>query len=393
MKRPACIVFLAVFCAALFAFPLRTLFGPHAGVSFYEQRSLAPLPSPTVEALWTGSFFSDAETALSDHAAWRDTLLGLDTRLNLALGRVKVNNLVVNADVLLDCYGFSRWDLGYLAGQAETAAGNYAQLQSAVQACGGYFCYLGLPQQSTYFADRYPSYMDSRLWHTTAIREAFGAAMDRAGVPFVSMYPLYQAQGMPEEDYFATDHHYTYAGAFAAAQALMERIDRDTGLAAAVPERADFTFTRLPNPFLGSANRKLYGLRKNADFLEIAVPKVPVPFTREDNGAAAAPAVFALPATDREDVTYSVYMGGDVGETVLKTHRPDLPSLLIYGDSFTNPLETLLYPSFNETRSLDFRYYTGMSLQEYIRAYRPDVVVCVRDESVYLSSDGNGTTG
>ena len=88
-----------------------------------------------------------------------------------------------------------------------------------------------------------------------------------------------------------------------------------------------------------------------------------------------------------------MYMGGDFGETILETNRPELPSILIYGDSFTNPVEALLWPNFNETRSLDFRYYTGKTLTEYITEYKPDYVICIRDESTYLNDVGNGVTG
>ena len=41
-------------------------------------------------------------------------------------------------------------------------------------------------------------------------------------------------------------------------------------------------------------------------------------------------------------------------------------------------------------RSLDLRYYTEKTLSEYIREYRPDVVLCIRDDLNYLSTEGNG---
>lgn len=94
-------------------------------------------------------------------------------------------------------------------------------------------------------------------------------------------------------------------------------------------------------------------------------------------------------------------MGGDFGETVLKTDRPELPDALIFGDSFTNALETLLYASFDETRILDLRHYTDMSLKEYVDTYRPDVVLCIQNDTFYYTAGGNqrrvggmsGTTG
>ena len=80
----------------------------------------------------------------------------------------------------------------------------------------------------------------------------------------------------------------------------------------------------------------------------------------------------------------------DKAETILRTDRPELPNLLIFGDSFTNPLETLFYTGFNETRSLDLRYYDQKGILEYLEEYRPDVVICIRDDTAYLSTEGNG---
>ena len=62
---------------------------------------------------------------------------------------------------------------------------------------------------------------------------------------------------------------------------------------------------------------------------------------------------------------------------------------MIFGDSFTNALETLLYASFNETRVLDLRQYDEMSLRDYIGQYRPDVVLCVQNDTFYYLSGGN----
>ena len=84
-------------------------------------------------------------------------------------------------------------------------------------------------------------------------------------------------------------------------------------------------------------------------------------------------------------------MGGDMGETIVQTGRPELGKILIVGDSFTNAFETLCYRSFGEMRSLDFRHYSETSLTEYIRDYQPDVVLVMRDDLTCLNTGGNGT--
>lgn len=163
------------------------------------------------------------------------------------------------------------------------------------------------------------------------------------------------------------------------------------GCALRIPEEGtDVTFSALPNPYMGSRTRKLLGLRGNDEKLLTASFAEDIPFTRFDNGAAAEATVYALPGSDAEPLTYGLYMGGDIAETVIRTDRPELPNALIFGDSFTNPVECLAYYSFNELRSVDLRHYTVQSLSDYIAAYQPDVVLCVRDYQSLLLREFNG---
>ena len=105
-----------------------------------------------------------------------------------------------------------------------------------------------------------------------------------------------------------------------------------------------------------------------------------------------APVLFLTAKAEGEDeraIVYTDYMGGDIAETVIRTDRPELPNALIFGDSFTNPVECLAYYSFNELRSVDLRHYTAQSLSDYIAAYQPDVL-CVRDYQSLLLREFNG---
>lgn len=58
-------------------------------------------------------------------------------------------------------------------------------------------------------------------------------------------------------------------------------------------------------------------------------------------------------------------MGGDITETILDTNRPELPPVLIFGDSFP-PLEILFYTAFDETRSLGLHCCMKQSFLDYI---------------------------
>lgn len=363
-----------------------------AEVQYYEQRNPAALPAPTVDTLLDGSFFTAVESAVTDRLAVRTAAIRSYFAAHMALDRPVVGDSVVNADVLLGENSYARWDDAPLYDEARDIAADYADLANFVEEQGGWFCYVGLPLQTFYYTDKYPNYLENREWHLTALRDAFSTAKEAENVPFIEMNSVFRSLTGEEAVYPETDHHYTCYGAYVTAQSVAARIREETGLAVTIPTQEELDWETLPNPFLGSRNRKLYGLWDSSDRADIASPREEIPFRRWDNGVEVETSVFTLPATETEAVTYSIYMGGDIGETVIRTDRPDLPRVLIYGDSFTNLLETLLYAGFDEMRSLDYRYYSGQSLREYIADYQPDVVLCVRDEASYFSRGENGRT-
>ena len=93
------------------------------------------------------------------------------------------------------------------------------------------------------------------------------------------------------------------------------------------------TIEPIERPFLGSRSRKLLGEYPTNDKLYRFTLGTPVPFTREDNGKPVASTV----VNENFNNVYDYYMGGDIGETIIKTNRPGLPRVLVIGDSFTNP--------------------------------------------------------
>lgn len=390
-KRLANALFLLVFFGAMLAFPLGTFLAPKVSFSPYENRQLAHRPEISLERVINGALFRDLDTFLSDRLVWRTQLLALNAWVDYRLmGRPVINDQVLAGDVLVPYQGFSRWDLGYIREQSQAMGDQLKSLNEQITGYGGYFLYLGIPEQFSYFRDRYPDYMDNRAWVLEPIAEEFRAALAERGVPFLDAMTVYDSLGHPDEFYSKIDHHYTYAGMLAAYEALMERINADAGLDLHYVKGNDLTLTALPNPYLGSRSRRLFDLWKSDEAVVIGTLNSLIPFTRIDNGSEVPATLYDLPDSDDKPIGFTTYMGGDISETIIRTDRPELPNALIFGDSFTDPLETVFWTSFNETRSLDLRGYTAKTLSEYIEEYHPDVVICVRDDTMYTSFDGNG---
>lgn len=390
MKRTAQLFFVLCFCAFLSGTAALTLLLPKAESSYYENRSLARVPALTAESFLSGDIFGQWETYLTDHAPFRSYLLKLQTFLQLnVLRQPVVSDVMTDSDVLLGSHSYNDWDTAYLTHSAGACAAGIGQWAEAAAAYGGQLYYAGLPEQTAYFVDRYPPYWRSRQWLYEPTEAAMEAAFAAADIPYLSLCRQFRAMGCPRELYFASDHHYTVRGALLTAQELLRGINSRQGLDLAVPAEEDLVFTTLPNPFLGSRNRKLFGYRPMGDTLTLAAYRDAPPFRRFDNGAETAAELFLLPETAEEAVSYAVFMGGDTGETVIDTGRRELPDVLLIGESYTNALETLLYASFGTLRSIDPRYYEG-SIAGYIAKHRPEVVIVLRDNTSYFTALSGG---
>ena len=117
---------------------------------FYENRRLAVFPVPSVETVLDGTFFSNVETYISDHFAYRVPLLRLNVRKELALHNPVVSNTVIAGDTLLPYHGRPRTD--YDHENMQTVLDALSQVSAACETVGAKFVYLSIPEQSSAFA-------------------------------------------------------------------------------------------------------------------------------------------------------------------------------------------------------------------------------------------------
>lgn len=391
-KKIANIVLVLAFAGFLAAAMVITLGKPQGGWSYYENRTLAQMEELTPQTLWDGTFANSVEPTLQDHAAGRNTLLKLSAWMDMELFHRPVVNQVIPAEgMLLSWNPYETPDPELIQQQADAMAGQLGELRDVVESCGGKFYYVAVPGQYTYFEETHPDFLNNRATYTDLEIPAFQQAMEDQGVTLIEMGEILAQQGNPPEYYSTVDYHYTFGGAYATYLAILERINQDFDHSLAVLDEDSLVRETLPNPYLGSRARKVFGLWETDEKLEIGLPSQPIPFSRTDNGQEVPATVYTLPGNDTDEVAYAAYMGGDIAETVIDTGRDELPSLLIYGDSFTNPVEGLMYYSFDEMRTIDLRHYKDMTLADYIALYQPDVVVGIRDYESLLSTDYNGS--
>lgn len=382
-------LFLALFGLALAAVPAFTLARPEKKISYYENRALAEKPELTGENVRTGKYFSGWDTWLSDHIVGRNTILKSYARIQRALPKVEANNIIeTDSGALLIMASPEDYDPEEQKEIMDKKTGELKALAGHVQDYGGLFCYVGVPGQRYVYYDEYPEYLSiGRSLVDYCEGRVFDALANTDAVA-VNMREVFDATGDAKRYYSALDNHYNYDGVLLTYRTLMKAINERLDTPLKVYEDRDLVFHTEEQEFFGSYSRRICNLQARKEHLVWAEPKEPVPFTREDGHVRVSANTFEQP--DPAVSTYAGYMGGDIGETVIRTGRDDLPSILVFGDSFTNPLEGLLYASCGEFRSLDFRHYDSMTLYEYIDLYQPDIVIAVRDNMSYNQFEGNG---
>lgn len=389
-KKTGSILFIVFFCIVIASIPLLTITKKEVTVySIFENRNLAELPAFSLSSVLEGTYFPAMDTYFKDHIYGRTKLLtGHVYFEKYVLKKPVVNTIYETENHILLPY-FRDAKTSDIAENTKEAGRRLENLNALIKSYGGTFIYVGIPEQYSVFRDQYPDYLKNNDAWLTSIESSFFNELTKRDISYVNMSPYFRNADDRLQFYLKTDHHYSLTGAYQTYKHTMEKLSELTARELFILDSSDFDYVTLENDFYGSRNRRLYNL---SDFEKIDIYTLhePIHFTRSDNGIMSDPRLFYPGENPKEPVTYNIYMNGDKAETIIKTNRTSLPDALIFGDSFSNALETFLYTSFDELRSLDLRHYDEMSLPEYILEYKPDFVVCVRDDNSYLLMDGNG---
>lgn len=372
------------FLLVIFLVPIITKIIPPKDTSHFENRALKTPPVFSTSALLEGKYLPEWEEYFSDHIALRDEMIYAYTYLNAnILKKTVVNNIVITKNALLPFNSLSDVNEKQIQDDAIRMAEKISKLNDFITSNGGVFCFIGIPEQSSMLRNEYPIFLENADKKLTVTENAFFSALSDKGIKHINMMDTFK-----NDDYFkyysVTDHHYNIHGAFKTYERIIDELELDNAL-----QKSDFNYYEYPNNFYGSRARIIYKAYNMPDKLGIYTPKKEIEFTRIDSGTQVN-WLFYQPQNEKEDITYNVYMGWDSAETYVYTKRPELPRILIFGDSFTNPLETILYTASDTMLSVDLRH-NKKSIYEYIEEFKPDIVLLVRDDTCYTSFDGNGS--
>ena len=384
MRKQSNYMLIILFLMFIFTIPILTVKNRNTETSNIENRTLAEKPVMTKASLLSGEYFNDFEEYFSDHIIGRNTWIKSHTAINMDILRKKnINDIVLaKEDILLPYFTEellenSKKNLKNLPVMID----KLKLLDQTTKDYGGEFMFVGVPSQSSFFEDKYLDYMKPPKDYFKENEKRFFGGLDKEGIGYTNMYDVFMEDYNPDY-YFKTDHHFSFLGAFRTYQEIIKNLDMN-------PLRLDeMNFKTLDKPILGSRNRQIYFLKDTNERMQIGYPKEEIEYKKTTNGEDS-PKLYFVDQDERPNYG-EVYMGGDKSEIVIETDRPELKSVLIFGDSFTNALEPLLYYHFDETRILDLRHFKEMDISEYIKDHKPDIVLMVRDDLNYGNLEGNG---
>lgn len=369
-----------IFLLIIFSTPLTLIFSQKSEISNFENRTLATIPNISKSTVLDRNFIIGFEDYISDHFPNRDAFLVINIKKDFALNKPMINDIIISNDVLLPY--FSGFDTTYSNENFDKMATTLKNFNEFCNENEIEFLYVGIPEQSSAFKLYYPEYFNNSMYVSSNLSSDFFNMLSDNSIDFINMSQIFSDN--PYKYYSSTDHHFNFFGAYETYLGIANFINNNYFKI----DIFDNILVKESNiNFLGSRNRKLFGLFDTNDKLydyDLSIFS-DINFTRYDNKTLVESTVF-----DSSNSTYNYYMGGDKAETIISTNRDELKDLLIIGDSFTNPIETLIYTAFNETRSLDLRYNTEIDLRNYIIDFSPDVIIYIRDDISFINNDGNG---
>ena len=339
------ILTVVLFCGFLGIMLLCYLLMPKKDFSETEKRHLAEPPKVTWSRVSSGQWGDDAETYMADHIPGRNFFVGLNAYFELFTGRQAGKDIWVSGDRLVEAPVSLNEDII----RKNTSAINSlaAKLQQPVNL---------MIVPSAGWALGMEEYQDA------AIIDAIYALV---GEPVHTLDMVSLFANRPDL-YFKTDHHWNSAGAYAAYEACMAALGRDSVGA------ENFTKENY-GLFQGSTYSRSALWLTPGEELELWTSNTPLTVTNGESQEVHQ-GVFYWERLDEAD-KYTVFLDGN--HSIVRIQNPNAEGkLLVIRDSYSNSLGCFLAESYGEVVLLDLRYYKQAVSTLVAQEGFDDILVC-----------------
>lgn len=328
----------------IFIFSMATLFFalPKEEYSSSEKRYLKTFPTLTVDTFFSGDFGTEFEQYLSDHTAFRNFYVGLNSYYNLALGNPLSN-------------GIYHCDDGYLVNdppETDRLGINIDVMSEFANSVDIPATVLLAPSTGYVANDVLPN--SHIIYHDDELFKDVAETLSNNGVAFVDVREDFKnAHANGTQVYYKTDHHWTSEGAYLAYTALADEL----GFTANTKDKYEIT---THSGFYGTTySSSGYWFTKPDDIQVWDCINHSTDVSITDNGVTKHYKSMFFEDHLNEDDKYPVFLDGNHPYTVIKNGSMKLQGdkLLVIKDSFAHSLVPFLVDHYEEIVMVDMRYY------------------------------------
>ncbi|MCC8106477.1 MAG: hypothetical protein LIO99_10840 [Clostridiales bacterium] len=347
-KQSFCMTIL--FCVLIFGFGAVTLITPDTDYSETENRTLAQMPSFSLETLLDGSFEADYEEYLTDQFVYRDGWIALKTGVERAALRTQINDIYfAKEDYLIEAHTGT-----FIADQAaenieilSQFVGNYADRFGAE-----HMTVMIIPNAVDILRDKLPAFAspyDEEEYLSEIKASVSGSTAAADGTVWFDAGEVLQKHS-DEEIYYRTDHHWTTLGAFYVYQAWAEACGY------VIPDLDTYEIETVTEEFEGTIQSKL-GIHTVMDSIKLFQnPDMPS-YTVENVGTGeSSDSLYDYGALEAKS-KYDIFLGGNNALTRITTDAGTGRKLLLIKDSYAHCFVPFMLSEFDQIDVLDIRYF------------------------------------
>ena len=345
-----------------------------------ELRTFTMFPELDYKRFRDVEYLNQISDAFTDQLEWRWNFVeGYFTFTKDILKQSTLGDIVVGKDQVLFNKPLEIRDWKKYKKDVRKGAKLINEANAEAKKYGAKLIVLDAPRRDVDMEKYIPSYYPNYEEEFEECRKIKREELD-PDIPVIDVKEVFEEHN-PEGDnryWYYNDHHINCRGAELVLEEIMKIVNEDHP---EVKQKKLDEYKIVKQQVYGALNRKI-GLSAKApdEELNLIPDGWEVPYERWDDGEKSDRPILA---TGEENNTYSyAYMGDNYGETIVKTNRKELPSIYYCGSSFTNVLEAMSVPSFNNMYSTDLRFNdTEYTMVDYIKKFRPDYVVFISGQS------------
>lgn len=314
---------LLLLTAGLFA-----AFWPQDDFSDHERRYLSSRPDLPSLSNW--QIDREIESYLSDRVPFRRVLVALDSAANVLTGRRTQLETWPAAGSYLE---------KPVVGELSVLKKRFEQMDALAAKAGADWHVLTPPSHGSLLREQMNPLM--RTLYDAEAELYMHLEADGHAIPLSDVF------SSADEPYYATDHHWTLEGAYAAYQAYCRTIGI-TPAPLSTYEQTSYA------PFYGTTYSRSGMPFAAPDTLHCAQPANPLSLIIHDDGSVYDTLIFPEQASTYDG--YAVYMNGNHGMAEILNPAAPNRTLLVFKDSFANCALPLLSAHFSRVVAVDARY-------------------------------------